>query len=143
MGFTELGHQNTDVPKTPTLRQWCKQNPGTDVHVSQVKFVFNPGSFASYSFVTEHNFRVSVEKETPLASFLEQVLPNALREGVCLYIQIKNHEKGSWAISALNGNEVEWQEAKWGWKAGEVRATKPDPKKTRPNVSKLEGSQQS
>lgn len=128
MGFTEFGTQSSDTPKTPTLRQWIKQNPDSEVHCSPVKVIFNPASFASYTFVTEQDFKVVVEKGTPLAHYLEETLPDALRTGACLYIQIKDKSKGSWAVSALEGNVQEWEELTWGWKGGAV-TVQPSPKK--------------
>jgi hypothetical protein len=129
MPFVELGFQSKDVPKTKTLRQWCKEDGNDEIHCSKVKVVFKPGNYASWTFVTEHNFKVVVEKETVLESYLDNSLPDALFEGACLFIQIKDKAKGSWALSALAGNSTDWEEFSWGFKAGETRKTKPDSKK--------------
>lgn len=130
MGFKELGTQSTDTPKTPTLKQWIKQNPESQIHCSPVKVIFNPASFASYTFVTEQDFKVVVEKGSPLARYLEETLPDALLSGACLYIQIKDKEKGSWAVSALEGNDQDWEQLTWGWKAGAVTIHRPPKKKS-------------
>lgn len=129
MGFTEFGSQSTDTPKTPTLKQWIKQNPDSEIHCSPVKVIFNPAAFASYTFVTEQDFKVVVEKGSPLARYLEETLPDALHSGACLYIQIKDKKKGSWAVSALEGNVQEWEELTWGWKGGAVTIAPPPKKK--------------
>ena len=129
MGFNEIGSQSTDTPKTPTLRQWCKQNPDSEIHCSQVKVVFKPTAYASYTFVSEHDFKVVVEKGSTLANYLHNSLSDALHDGVCLYIQIKDRDKGSWAVSALEGNETDWQEFTWGYKAGTTRLAAPPQKK--------------
>lgn len=131
MGFIEYGSQKTDTPKTPTLRQWAKQNPESEIHCSQVKVIFKPGKYASYTFVTEADFKVVVERNTSLEAFLNANLSEAIDSGACLYIQIKEREKGSWMFSALEGSETEWEEHSWGWKAGDTKAKKPDSKKTR------------
>lgn len=132
----EFGSQSSDTPRTPTLRQWCKANPDNPIPGSVVKVIFNPGLYASYTFVTEHEFKVSVEKGSPLATYLENVLPQSLCEEVCLWIRIKDREKGSWALEGIEGTLTDWEEKVWGWKALGSRPapTRPSTKATRPST---------
>ena len=125
MAFNELGSQSSSVPKTPTLRQWIKNNPDSEVHCSLCKIIFKPTAYASYTFVTEHDFKVVVEKNTVLDDYLQTSLCQALDEGGCLYILIKDRSKGSWSLARNEGSEQEWSEFPWGWKAGEVTAPTP------------------
>ena len=132
MGFTDFGSQERDTPKTLTLRQWCKQNPDIPLESSIVKVVFKPTTYASYTFVTEHDFKVVVEKGSTLAHYLEENLQSALDAGTCLYIRITNRDKGSWAVSALEGNKQFWEEMNWGWLSdGTVIASAPKTKPSR------------
>lgn len=136
MSFIEYGSQKTDTPKTPTLRQWCKQNPDREIHCSQVIVIFKPSQYASWTFITEAGFKVAVERDTPLEAYLNANLAEALDNSACIYIQIKSKEKGSWAFSSLEGSLTDWEEHGWGYKAGVTTAKKPDSKKNQPNRNK-------
>ena len=129
MSFVEFGSQSTDTPKTPTSRQWIKQNPDNAVSACLVKVVFKPTAYASYTFVTEQDFKVVVEKGSALASYLDGSLSDALLADTCLYVQIKDRQKGSWSLSGLETSEQSWQEFNWGWKSGEVKALRSPKKK--------------
>lgn len=122
-----LGEQSTDSQRTLTLRQWSKANPDLAALAgSLVKMVFKPSKFGSFGFITEHEFKVVVERSTPLANFLEANLEQTIQGNACLWIRIKDASKGSWALESIDSSQTIWEETSWGFKAVETKAKKPD-----------------
>lgn len=136
MGFIEIGSQSSDSPRTPTLRQWYKDNPDEEVVHCRIKTIFNPGVYASYTFITEQNFKVSVEKNTPLSRVLERDLPGLCHAGSTLYVEVTDKAKGKWTLASVEGSITSWEERDWGFVAKEVEASKPVGTKTGTNVRK-------
>lgn len=127
----ELGSQKSDTPKTKTLRAWLKDNPDSAVRTSQVKVIFTPGKFGGYTFITELNFKVVVERVSPLNDYLEENLANVLEQDVCLFINITNADKGSWSLVNIDTSLSRWEVFGWGYKCVETKAAKTDAKKNR------------
>lgn len=120
MPYVPLGSQRSDSPRTPTLRQFIKA--GGDVsRASRVKIIFKPGKVEAYGFVTEDEYRVSVDKDSELFDTIESQLAEWLSGDTCLCVSPDLSKPGAFEL-VMDTNEVmDWSGYDWGWK-GEHQA---------------------
>lgn len=129
-----IGSQKGDSPKTPTLRQYYTQKQGNVPPRSLVTIVFRPNKVPNYSMVSEHGFRVSVMEDNPLHSIITDSLEHWSEDGVSLFIQIDDGQKGYWTLCTDTNESCSWEEKAWGYKivGEEKRKTRPSSKAARP-----------
>lgn len=124
MAIVILGSQDSDRPTTPTLRQWYRLEAGMGIKTSMVTTIFKPNKYGHYSFVTEHDFRVTVSKGSSLATALEEHIPVCVENDTSLVIEILDGEKGAWRIGTLENTKCQWDEESWGFKCSRVYEVK-------------------
>lgn len=130
MPFTELGSQNGDSPKTPTLRAYWRSKEGQKIPTTHpVKIVFRPNKAPNWSFVTESNFRVSVLEDNPLHSAITNHMDEWANESMGLFIEITDGAKGQWKLVASDTTGMDWEEMTWGFKVESTFTKKPDRRK--------------
>jgi len=116
MGTIPIGSQKSDMPKTPTLRQYAKQNPDVVPNVTMVRIVFKPTKYPEYGLVVEHGFRVSVPEDSPLHGWLTTNMEDVHDKDLCLAVQVDDAMKGHWTLVQLDGTKCSWEETNYGWK---------------------------
>lgn len=124
MALRSLGSQDTDQPKTPTLRQYCAQKGGKIAQNHLVKIVFKPNKAPNYSLVTETGFRVSVLEDNPLHKIFTDSLPEWDMGNVPLYVKVVDGSKGKFEVLESDDERITWNEYSWGWKLEDLEKVK-------------------
>lgn len=124
MAKQTLGSQKTDAPKTPTLRQYFQAKDGKVPIDNLVSIVFKPNKAPNWSFVTEHNFRVSILEDNPLHSVISDGIDEWIENGTVLYVRVTNGSKGQFELILEDEETTEWEVFDWGYKASELVRTK-------------------
>lgn len=130
MSGTTLGSQSSDSARTPTLRQFYKQNNGTVPNHSFVKLIFKPGKSGGYGLLTDHNFRVTVLEDNPLYGILRDQLVMFADNEDALFVRILDGSKGSFELYLSDTETASWEEMTWGFKATLNQKTDPQKKPT-------------
>ncbi len=129
MSVIEFGSQKGDTPKTPTLRQWCKQMKGVHPVQSMITVIFKPGKLPNWSFVCSHGFRVNVFEDSPLHGIISDTIEEWRENGNCLVVTIQDGLKGHWSLGLDTNETAKWVEYSWGYKI--TIEPKKDPAKTK------------
>lgn len=125
MALRSLGSQNTDQPKTPTLRQFWKLKDGKVAKSHLVTILFKPNKAPNYSLIVEVGFRVSILEDNPLHKIIADSIAEWTENEVPLYLTITNGEKGQFELSESDHETIEWNEYSWGWKMENLTNKKP------------------
>lgn len=112
----EFASQASDREKTPTLRQFLKESEGVYPQVSPVRIIFKPSKYAQFSLITDHGFRVSVPKSSPVFGVLETQIDEFIAGDVCVGVRVDNPEKCSWTLVHLETESADWAHFDWGYK---------------------------
>lgn len=116
MSTVPIGSLNSGEAKTPTLRQFLEKNNGKFPLQSNVKIIFNPNEYGSYTFITDHNFRVQLEKGSDTALELQTMLDQFIREETTLVIIPIIEKRVSFEVGASTDCNSEWTVMDWGYK---------------------------
>lgn len=116
--------------KTPTLRQYLKQSGGKHPNSSRVKRIFVPNKYENYSFVTDHDFRVTANSGSTLYDFLESDLDGIIEREECLSVWLDDASKFQWSLQSDDSYRTEWTRDDYGFvNAGtQKRSVKQKPK---------------
>ena len=121
--MSTLFHSKSDSPKTPTLRQWYRNNDGKIPHRSYVKTIFSPSKYSGYSFITEHGFKVVLDKESENNDLIDSIIGSVIEESHTLFVAIVDGSKGEWELERDEINVCQWSEHDWGYR-GEVTSAR-------------------
>ena len=116
MPSVPIGSRNSGETKTPTLRQFIQNNNGKFPTQSNVKVIFNPNDYGSYTFITDHNFRVQLEKGSDTALEFGAMVENLISEEATLVIIPIVEKKISFELGINTDSNSEWVVMDWGYK---------------------------
>lgn len=114
--MSSLFVSKSDSPKTPTLRQWYKNNEGKVPAKCSIKTIFSPGKYAGYTFLTEHGFKVTLSKESQFNDVFDIRLNELMGNDTALFVAIIDGNKGEWELEASDTERASWEEFEWGFK---------------------------
>ena len=139
MGYTTIGSQTGDKPKTPTLRQYLQRSGGVCPHTTNVTTIFKPGQYGGWSLVCDGRFRVEVAEDNPIFKALQENIEDWEFKGVNLVVQVLNTEKVEWALAINEEWESDWQGKPWGYvlKVSKQKKTSSDSGKATRKSQKL------
>lgn len=130
MALVELGSQSSDTPKTPTLKQYIQQQGGKCPNRSTVKMIFLPGKFDTWSFITDHGFRVSIDQSNSLYDIVTDTVMEWIRTDTCLTVVVSDPKTTKWSLSVDTDENSDWQVFEWGYKLSLMPKKKRDRTKT-------------
>jgi hypothetical protein len=89
----EVSGKEPEQPKTPTWKQFVKENPFVNYPIySRIEVIWFPGQWDNYSLVCE-SFRVSVSPKHPIFPVLEQRIVAALTDtDTALLLRVENRD---------------------------------------------------
>jgi hypothetical protein len=117
MAVVTLGGDNSGDSKTPTLRQFVEKNNGKYPLRSNVKIVFNPNQYGSYSFITDHNFRVQLADNSEAAKEFAFGLEEMQRDGSTIVVLPRVEGKRCYFALAIDtDSNSDWEARDWGYK---------------------------
>lgn len=117
MAIAQLGEENSGDKRTPTLRQFIKEQDGNYPIQSNVKMIFKPNQYGGYTFITDHNFKVQLEKGSPTQEYLEMVLDELFEREATLVIQpIVEKKKVSFLLGEDTDSNSSWEITPWGFR---------------------------
>lgn len=116
MAYVPIGNQETDSPKTPTLRQFSKLYPDRRPKVCTVTTIFLPGRYPNLTLVTETGFKVSILEDNPMYSVIRSSVEDWSNGLVCLVIIPSDWEKGSFDVSINTDECADWEAKSWGYR---------------------------
>lgn len=117
MAVLSIGGDNSGDSKTPTLRQFIERNGGKHPMRSNAKIVFNPNEYGSYTFITDHNFRVQLEKGSQAALEFEEQLEEMQNDASTVVILPRvDGKKCYFALAIDTDSNSDWEKAPWGFK---------------------------
>lgn len=143
MAVLPIGGDNSGDSKTPTLRQFVERNNGKYPLRSNVKIVFNPNKYGSYTFITDHNFRVQLEEDSVASQEFTEQLEEMQKDGATVVVlpRVEN-KKCYFALAIDTDSNSDWEATSWGYKLTLRERKNQTGKKTRPKVS-TDNSEQS
>ena len=127
MGYTVIGQQEGDSPKTPTLRQYLKKTGGVCSQSTVVSLIFKPGKFGGWSLNCDNKFRVEVLEDNPLYKYLNDHEEDLFVQGTSLVVLVTDTEKVQWQLAVQEEYEADWEAYKWGYKIRNHKKIKPSP----------------
>lgn len=116
MAALSIGGTNSGEQKTPTLRQFIERNNGKFPLRSNVKIIFKPNEYGSYTFITDHNFRVQLEKGSSTAEEFEAILDDLIQEESTVMVIPIVEKKVSFQLAIDTDSNSEWKVMDWGFK---------------------------
>lgn len=132
MAVLPIGGDNSGDSKTPTLRQFVERNNGKYPLRSNAKIIFNPNEYGSYTFITDHNFRVQLEKGSVASEEFTEQLEEMERDGATVVILPRVEGKRCYFALAIDtDSNSDWERAPWGFKLKLREEKKQTGKKTR------------
>lgn len=134
MALAPIGSQTGDSPKTPTLRQYIQQNGGKAPNRSTVKIIFPPGKYETFTLLTDHGFRVSVDSNSPMFEVMKEQIDGWCLGCSSLVVSVDDVEKVQWSLNIDTDEAADWEVFTWGWKLDLQPKKKRDRNKTATNV---------
>lgn len=131
MAIAKFGSFTSDKPKTPTLKQFIKQNNGSCPQQSNVKILFPPGKYDQYSLITDHDFRVSVSSLSDVYRILEENIDTWIYNQATLVVVIEDKEKALWSLGIDTDLNSSYESFDWGLKLSLLTKKKQETKKNR------------
>lgn len=117
MAIAPIGQKNDGDRKTPTLRQYIKENDGRHPIQSNVKVVFKPNKYGGYTFITDHNFKVQLETGSATNGLIDVGIDGFREdESTLVVIPEVDGKKVSFSIGLDTDQNSTWEEFDWGWK---------------------------
>jgi hypothetical protein len=136
MAVLPIGSDNSGDSKTPTLRQFVERNNGKYPLRSNVKIVFNPNEYGSYSFITDHNFRVQLLEGSQAAIEFAEQLDEMIQSGSTVVVLPRVEAKKCYFALGIDTNSnSDWEVRDWGYKLTLREPKNQTGKKTRQKVS--------
>ncbi len=131
MAIATIGTENTGDRKTPTLRQYIKENEGRYPIQSNVKVIFKPNTYGGHTFITDHDFKVQLESGSATDELMALTIETLQEEEATLVIQpVVNGKKISFLVGQDTDQNSKWESFEWGWKCSLLPPKKPDRKKS-------------
>jgi len=131
MAIATIGQENSGDRRTPTLRQYIKNNDGRYPIQSNVKVIFKPNKFGGHTFITDHDFKVQLEQGSATDELMTLTIETLMEEEATLVIQpVVSGKKISFLVGQDTDQNSSWQEFDWGWKCSLLPPKKPDRKKS-------------
>lgn len=116
MPSVPIGSRNSADSKTPTLRQFIERNNGKFPLQSNVKIIFKPNEYGSYTFITDHNFRVQLEKGSDTALEFETMVETLIQEETTIMVIPIVEKRVSFELAINTDSNSEWSVMDWGYK---------------------------
>lgn len=136
MPSVPIGSRNAGETKTPTLRQFIEKNNGKFPVQSNVKVIFNPNEYGSYTFITDHNFRVQLEKGSDTALEFQAMVENLIQEESTIMVIPIVGKKVSFDLAINTDSNSEWTVMNWGYKCSLLPPQKKQTGKKNQTLSK-------
>lgn len=134
MAIAPIGQKNDGDRKTPTLRQYIKNNDGRYPIQSNVKVIFKPNKYGGYTFITDHDFKVQLESGSGTDELMSLSIETFQEEEATLVIQpVVDGKKVSFLVGQDTDQNSSWEEFEWGWKCSLLPPKKADRKKRQPD----------
>lgn len=125
MSSIMIGSRDNSDSKTPTLKQFVERNNGRYPITSNVKIIFLPNDYGSYSFITDHNFRCQLQVGSETAEDLRSQLTDLIKDKATLVIHPLVDKRVSFMLGVDTDSNSEWEELSWGYKLTLLPPTKP------------------
>lgn len=117
MAIATIGEKNDGDRKTPTLRQYIKNNDGRYPIQSNVKVIFKPNKYGGHTFITDHDFKVQLESGSGTDELMSLSIETFQEEEATLVIQpIVDGKKVSFLVGQDTDSNSSWEAFEWGWK---------------------------
>lgn len=104
------------------LKEYLKVNQGVHPEMSLIKRIFVPNKYQTFTFVTDHNFKVSIRDTSPLfAKFMDDIEMMAAHSLV-LKVRIIDSKTLKWQLVEDEDSRIEWSEDDYGWVCNNVQS---------------------